>query len=267
MPQVAAHACHAGEQAERRSNRDDAQRLRGGEELGAEEPVDGDERHVGEPDGHRAAQRALEAALDEEVTAEALQGLSQAEWWLSNEDEAVSLREQAHAAFRKGHDLVGAVRTALWLADEYRTVYGNESAANGWLTKAQRLAEKAPPGPISGWMAEARARGAADPAIKERYAADDWFDVWYPELAPSAALVSRARAAVTEAEWRDFVRAYRAEMDAPAARHTLDLLASLSHGAEFSLGCYCEDEARCHRSVLRALLAERGADLAPPAGD
>lgn len=102
---------------------------------------------------------------------------------------------------------------------------------------------------------------------KERYAADDWFDVWYPELAPSAALVSRARAAVTEAEWRDFVRAYRAEMDAPAARHTLDLLASLSHGAEFSLGCYCEDEARCHRSVLRALLAERGADLAPPAGD
>jgi DNA-binding CsgD family transcriptional regulator len=119
-----------------------------------------------------AARSAFQAALDEEVTAEALQGLSQAEWWLSNEDEAVSLREQAHAAFRKGHDLVGAVRTALWLADEYRTVYGNESAANGWLTKAQRLAEKAPPGPISGWMAEARARGAADPAIKERYAAE-----------------------------------------------------------------------------------------------
>ena len=119
-----------------------------------------------------AARSAFQAALDEEVTAEALQGLSQAEWWLSNEDEAVSLREQAHAAFRKGHDLVGAVRTALWLANEYRTVYGNESAANGWLTKAQRLAEKAPPGPISGWMAEARARGAADPAIKERYAAE-----------------------------------------------------------------------------------------------
>lgn len=94
---------------------------------------------------------------------------------------------------------------------------------------------------------------------KERYAADDWFDVWYPELSPSAALVAQARAAATEAEWDAFVRAFRKEMDAPAPRRTLDLLAALSHGADFSLGCYCEDEARCHRSVLRALLAERGA--------
>ncbi|WP_439576959.1 DUF488 domain-containing protein [Elioraea sp.] len=98
---------------------------------------------------------------------------------------------------------------------------------------------------------------------KERYAAEDWFDVWYPELAPSAALVSRARGARTEVEWRDFVKSFRKEMDAPAARRTLDLLAALSHRADFSLGCYCEDEARCHRSVLRALLAERGARLDP----
>lgn len=98
---------------------------------------------------------------------------------------------------------------------------------------------------------------------KERYAAEDWFDVWFPELAPSAALVSQARAARTEEAWRDFVRAFRAEMNAPGPRHALDLLAALSHGADFSLGCYCADEARCHRAVLRALLAERGAAIAP----
>lgn len=96
---------------------------------------------------------------------------------------------------------------------------------------------------------------------KERYAADDWFDVWYPELAPSADLVSKAKAAASEAEWAAFVRAFQAEMEQPAARRTLDLLAALSHGADFSIGCYCEDETRCHRSVLRALLAERGAKL------
>ncbi|MBR0664846.1 DUF488 family protein [Roseomonas hellenica] len=97
---------------------------------------------------------------------------------------------------------------------------------------------------------------------KERYAAEDWFDVWYPELAPSAALVTRAKAAATAEEWRAFIRAFRAEMNQPAPRRTLDLLAALSHGADFSVGCYCADEARCHRSVLRELLAERGATLA-----
>jgi uncharacterized protein YeaO (DUF488 family) len=97
---------------------------------------------------------------------------------------------------------------------------------------------------------------------KERYAADDWFDVWYPELAPSAELVTQARGAATPAEWRAFIRAFRAEMNEPAPRRTLDLLAALSQGADFSLGCYCEEEARCHRSVLRDLLAERGAKLA-----
>jgi uncharacterized protein YeaO (DUF488 family) len=97
---------------------------------------------------------------------------------------------------------------------------------------------------------------------KERYAADDWFDVWYPELSPSADLVAKARGAETDKEWTEFVRAFRKEMDEPAARRTLDLLAALSKGAHFSLGCYCETEAHCHRSVLRALLEERGADIA-----
>ncbi|WP_137390124.1 DUF488 domain-containing protein [Rhodoligotrophos defluvii] len=101
---------------------------------------------------------------------------------------------------------------------------------------------------------------------KERYAADNWFDVWYPELAPSAELVARARKAQTEEEWSGFVRAFRAEMDQPAARRTLTLLAALSRDADFSIGCYCEDEARCHRSVLRALLAEHGAVIAGPNG-
>ena len=100
---------------------------------------------------------------------------------------------------------------------------------------------------------------------KERFAADDWYDLWYPELSPSAELVRQALGAESEREWQAFVRAFRKEMDAPAARHTLDLLAALSQRADFSVGCYCEEEARCHRSVLRALLAERGAALPPEA--
>jgi uncharacterized protein YeaO (DUF488 family) len=94
---------------------------------------------------------------------------------------------------------------------------------------------------------------------KEDYASGDWFDVWYPELSPSPELMAQGRAAESEADWSGFVRAFRAEMNQPAAARTLDLLAALSHGADFSVGCYCEDEARCHRSVLRALLGERGA--------
>ena len=96
---------------------------------------------------------------------------------------------------------------------------------------------------------------------KERYAADDWYDVWYPELSPTPDLVKRALAATSADEWNAFVRAFRAEMKAPAASRTLDLLAALSHGAAFSLGCYCEDEAHCHRSVLRTLFAERDAKI------
>jgi uncharacterized protein YeaO (DUF488 family) len=96
---------------------------------------------------------------------------------------------------------------------------------------------------------------------KERYAADDWFDVWFPDLAPGAKLMARGKAAATETEWKGFVRAFKAEMAAPAASRALDLLAALSHGTDLSVGCYCENEARCHRSVLRELLTARGAKL------
>jgi uncharacterized protein YeaO (DUF488 family) len=95
-----------------------------------------------------------------------------------------------------------------------------------------------------------------------RFAADDWYDVWYPDLSPSQALVMYALAAHSDAEWARFVRRFRAEMGQPGPRRALDLLAALSHAGDFSVGCYCESEARCHRSVLRALLAERGAEIA-----
>lgn len=95
-----------------------------------------------------------------------------------------------------------------------------------------------------------------------RFGPDDWYDVWYPVLAPSVPTMKLAQAARTEREWAAFRRRFRAEMAEPAARRTLDLLAALSRSADFSVGCYCEDEARCHRSVLRALLAERGARIA-----
>jgi len=97
---------------------------------------------------------------------------------------------------------------------------------------------------------------------KARWAADDWYDVWLPELAPSDALVKRAQAAETEAEWRAFVRKYRAEMAAPDKARLLGVLAALSAHADFAVGCYCADETRCHRSVLRELLREHGATLA-----
>ncbi|MDC7789381.1 DUF488 family protein [Rhodoplanes sp. TEM] len=96
---------------------------------------------------------------------------------------------------------------------------------------------------------------------KERYAEEDWFDAWLPELSPSPDLVAKAHAAATEADWKAFARAFRTEMGEPGPRHLLDLLATLSHGANLSIGCYCEDEARCHRSILRELLVARGAVL------
>jgi uncharacterized protein YeaO (DUF488 family) len=96
---------------------------------------------------------------------------------------------------------------------------------------------------------------------KAEHASRDFYDVWVPELAPSEALVKAGLAAVTEREWQTFVRRYRAEMKRPAAARLLDLLAAFSRDAAFSVGCYCADEARCHRSVLRALLTEHGARL------
>ena len=95
-----------------------------------------------------------------------------------------------------------------------------------------------------------------------RFGPDDWYDVWYPVLAPSVPTMKLAQAASTEREWAAFRRRFRAEMAEPAARRTLDLLAALSRTADFSVGCYCEDESRCHRSVLRELLAARGAKIA-----
>lgn len=97
---------------------------------------------------------------------------------------------------------------------------------------------------------------------KARYAADDWYDVWLPNLSPSQELVSAGRASDSEKSWTAFVRGFHAEMKRPEASHLLDALAALSHGANFSIGCYCDDETRCHRSLLRQLLAERKADLA-----
>lgn len=87
----------------------------------------------------------------------------------------------------------------------------------------------------------------------------DWYDVWLPQLAPSAELVKSARAAASPREWEAFVRKYRREMAAPDNARLIALLAALSRDTDFSVGCYCEDESRCHRSVLRELLAEAGA--------
>ena len=97
---------------------------------------------------------------------------------------------------------------------------------------------------------------------KSEFAARDYYDTWLPELAPTQELVSQAMAAQTEKDWQAFVRSYRKEMAAPQARHLLELLAALSHQTDIAVGCYCEDESRCHRSVLRELLADAGAELA-----
>jgi len=97
---------------------------------------------------------------------------------------------------------------------------------------------------------------------KARFAADNWYDLWLPDLAPSEALVKSAQRAESDADWKAFARKYRKEMASPVRVRLLELLAALSQGADFSVGCYCEDEARCHRSVLRTLLAEKGAALA-----
>ena len=94
---------------------------------------------------------------------------------------------------------------------------------------------------------------------KSQYALHNWYDVWFPNLAPSPEVVKLAQHAETEREWAAFVKKYRAEMATSDNIRTLDLLAALSRHANFSVGCYCAEESRCHRSVLRALLAERGA--------
>ena len=98
---------------------------------------------------------------------------------------------------------------------------------------------------------------------KREFASRDFYDVWLPDVAPSEALVKLAQQAGDRAAaWKAFERRYRAEMKQPAASRLLDLLAALSHGSDLAVGCYCADERRCHRGILRRLLAERGARLA-----
>jgi uncharacterized protein YeaO (DUF488 family) len=98
---------------------------------------------------------------------------------------------------------------------------------------------------------------------KAEFATRDWYDVWFPNLAPSVETMKLGQEASTPAQWAAFTRKYRAEMAAPEASHALELLATLSTHSNFSVGCYCEDESHCHRSVLRELLADKGARLAP----
>jgi len=97
---------------------------------------------------------------------------------------------------------------------------------------------------------------------KSDYAKGNWYDVWHPDLAPSAEVVAMARADPSVKGFAAFTRAYLREMREPSPARTLDLLAALSHSTNFSVGCYCEDESRCHRSLLRELLVQRGARVA-----
>lgn len=97
---------------------------------------------------------------------------------------------------------------------------------------------------------------------KARFASQNWYDVWFPNLAPSVETMKLGQAAGTPAQWAAFARRYRAEMASPENAHAIELLAALSQRANFSVGCYCEREEHCHRSVLRALLREKGARFA-----
>ena len=96
---------------------------------------------------------------------------------------------------------------------------------------------------------------------KAEFASRDYYDVWYPLLSPTPKLMAQGQQAQTDKDWEAFVKQFRKELAQPEASRTLDLLAALSHHSAMSVGCYCEDEARCHRSVLRAELAGRGADI------
>lgn len=98
---------------------------------------------------------------------------------------------------------------------------------------------------------------------KAEFASRDYYDVWYPLLSPTQELMTHGQQAQTDKEWEAFVKQFRQELAQPEPSRTLDLLAALSHHSAMSVGCYCEDEARCHRSVLRAELARRGANITP----
>jgi uncharacterized protein YeaO (DUF488 family) len=94
---------------------------------------------------------------------------------------------------------------------------------------------------------------------KTEFGSQNWYDVWFPTLAPSGETMKLAQKSATPKQWAAFIKKFTAEMSSPDASHALSLLAALSHSSNFSVGCYCADEAHCHRSVLRTLLAERGA--------
>lgn len=96
---------------------------------------------------------------------------------------------------------------------------------------------------------------------KSEYATQNWYDVWLPNIAPTAELMKVGQAVETESDWAAFCKRFRRELAAPEKAHVLDLLAVLSQTTNFSIGCYCENEERCHRAILRQLLAERGARL------
>ncbi len=96
---------------------------------------------------------------------------------------------------------------------------------------------------------------------KTKFSKQNWYDVWFPNLAPSVATMKLGLSAESAAQWRAFTKKYKAEMAVPDARHDIELLAKLSHAFNFSVGCYCQDESRCHRSILKQLLIEAGAKL------
>jgi uncharacterized protein YeaO (DUF488 family) len=96
---------------------------------------------------------------------------------------------------------------------------------------------------------------------KAQFSSHNWYDVWFPNLAPSIETMKCGQGAASPAQWTAFTKKYKAEMAQPEARHALALLAVLSHTTNFSVGCYCENESRCHRSVLRQLLIENGAKV------
>ena len=97
---------------------------------------------------------------------------------------------------------------------------------------------------------------------KSEFSSQNWYDVWFPTLAPSVETMKLGQEATTPVHWAAFVKKYRAEMSQPDAGHAISLLATLSHSANFAVGCYCATERHCHRSILRELLAEKGATLA-----
>lgn len=98
---------------------------------------------------------------------------------------------------------------------------------------------------------------------KTQFAKQDWYDIWFPNLAPSLPTMKLGLKARTDSEWKIYARKYKAEMSSSAAKHDINLLAALSQRTNFSVGCYCADEQRCHRSILRQLLIDAGAKVAP----